>query len=233
MTQIRCIDFETTGLPESERPVAICQIGWCDIVISGGAVRVHSPTSFLCNPGHEIPPETRAVHHISDADVAGEIPPKEGLKRLVGEPPNYFAAHNAKFEQHFFSGGTVPWICTYKVALRLWPDAPSHTNQVLRYYLGLELPNDLAMPPHQAGPDTYVTAHILGKMIETGKASLEDMTRWSSGPALLPKIPFGKHRGAKWEDVPSDYLDWIVTKSDLDGDIKANAAYHLKKLRAA
>lgn len=233
MTRIRCIDFETTGLPESERPVAICQIGWCDIDAFDGAIKVYSPTSFLCDPGHEIPPEARAVHHISDADVAGELSPEEGLKRLLQNPPDYFAAHNAKFEQHFFSDHTVPWICTYKVALRFWPDAPAHTNQVLRYYLDLELPDSLAMPPHQAGPDAYVTAHILQTMIETGRASLEDMARWSSGPALLPKIPFGKHRGAKWEDVPTDYLDWIVSKSDLDGDIKANASHHLKKRRGA
>ncbi len=233
MTLIRCIDFETTGLPESDRPVAICQIGWCDIEILDGGITVHPPNSFLCNPGHEIPPEARAVHHISDADVAGELSPDQGLKRLSADWPNYFAAHNAKFEQHFFGGGTVPWICTYKVALRIWPDAPRHTNQVLRYFLDIDLPDALAMPPHQAGPDAFVTAHVLRKIIESGEASLEDMVRWSAGPALLPRIPFGKHRGAKWEDVPSDYLDWIVNKSDLDGDVKANASHHLKKRSAS
>lgn len=232
MILIRCIDFETTGLPDADEPTAICQIGWCDVEIDS-EITVCPPHSFLCDPGHEIPAVARAVHHISDADVGGELAPVDGLKRILIDPPHYFVAHNAKFEQAFFNGGSIPWICTYKVALRLWPDAPAHSNQVLRYHLGLELRDDLAMPPHRAGPDAYVTAHILKKMLETDGASLETMEHWSSGPALLPKVTFGKHRGSKWEDVPSDYLYWIATKSDLDDDTKANARHHLKKRGAA
>lgn len=238
---IRVIDFECTGL---EPPAAaICEIGWCDV-----AVRVADPTtglmqptigdpmSFLVNPGHPMPPEARAVHHISDADIefqAAYQSPAEGLRALVeGQKPDYFVAHYAKYEQQFFDGAGIPFICTYKVALRFWPDAPAHSNQVLRYWLpGLHDAIDcleLAAPPHRAAPDAYVTAHILAHMILEGKADLETMARWSAGPPLLPKITFGKHFGKKWEDVPTDYLDWIVFKSDMDGDIKANAKHHLK-----
>jgi exodeoxyribonuclease X len=41
-------------------------------------------------------------------------------------------------------------------------------------------------------------------------------------------VNFGKHKGAKWDDVPLDYLSWIVDKSDMDRDIKANAKHWLK-----
>jgi exodeoxyribonuclease X len=37
-------------------------------------------------------------------------------------------------ERHF---GDAIWVCTYKCALRIWPDLPSHGNQALRYHLGL------------------------------------------------------------------------------------------------
>ena len=48
-----------------------------------------------------------------------------------------------------------------------------HSNQVLRYWLGLRLDADLAMPPHRAGPDAYVTAHLLLRMMAL--ASVEQM----------------------------------------------------------
>lgn len=230
---IRVLDFETTGLPETEGS-AICEIGYCDVVrsTSESEWRVCQPWSALCNPGCPIPPEIRAVHHISDADVANADPARHYLGVLRDGDPAAFAAHIAKFEQHFFQGGTIPWICTHKVACRLWPDAPSLSNQVLRYWLGLELPDEQAMPPHRAGPDAFVTAHILAKVLNLGTATVDDMIRWSSGPPLLPKVMFGKHRGAKWDDVPTDYLDWLANKSDMDNDIKANARHHLKR-RAA
>lgn len=232
----RCIDFETTGLPEDEGGAAICEIGWCDVVIheTGMPAEIGSPRAVLCNPGRPIPPVARAVHHISDIDLDSAPPPAEALRALADGPPTYFVAHNAKFEQAFFDGGDVPWICTYKVAVRLWPESPTHSNQVLRYWLGLDIADQsAAMPPHRAGPDAYVTAHILARAIENTVVSVADMVRWSSGPALLPRVTFGKHRGAKWEDVPADYLEWVANKSDLDADTKANARYHLKKRATA
>lgn len=232
---VRCIDFETTGMPDSEG-AAICEVGWCDIEVgeSGEDSRplkmaIGKPVSMFCNPGRPIPPEARAVHHISDKDVHGAAQPSEGLRRLREGAPAYYVAHNAKFEQAFFPDATTPWVCTYKAALRFWPDAPAHSVQVLRYWLELILGDEAtAMPPHRAGPDAYVTAHLFARMLSEGSATIEDMVRWSSGPALLPKVTFGKHRGARWEDVPTDYLEWVINKTDMDGDIKANARHHLK-----
>ena len=233
---LRCIDFETTGLPDAKDGAATCEIGWRDIEATVGTPElgppwacVRSGDSFLVNPGRPIPPEARAVHQIGDEDVLGVAAPADGLRNLNEGAPEYFVAHNAKFEQAFFDSGATPWICTYKVALRLWPEAPSHGNQVLRYWLGLAIGDpDRAMPPHRAGPDAYITAHILAHALHQGRASIDDMARWSSGPPLLPRIMFGKHRGARWEDIPPDYLAWIVDKSDMDADIKANARHHLK-----
>lgn len=227
---IRVVDFETTGMPEDDG-AAICEIGWCDVDLDRASIL--PPESVLVDPGIKMPAQAQAVHHISDEDLAGAIPCDVGLHKLTIGEPEYFVAHNAKFEQAFFAGAGIPWICTYKVALRLWPEAPSHSNQVLRYWLGLVVDPELAMPPHRAGPDAYVTAHILLRAFETGKATLDDMARWSSGPPLLPRVTFGKHRGADWDDVPADYLEWIVFKSEMDNDIKANARHHLKKRSAS
>lgn len=225
MTTIRSIDFETTGIPNETDPQAIVEIGWQDIEFDGmgwAGLIPDGRSSFLCNPERPIPHEAMAVHHITDdmvADASGNV-------GLIGTP-DYFCAHNADYERQFYDPG-VPYICTYKVALRLWPDAPSHGLQFLRYHLNLPVEAAAAFPPHRAGPDAYLGAVLMVRIIEEGRASLEEMVRWSSGPALLPRVTFGKHRGAKWEDVPTDYLDWLANKSDMDRDVKANARHHLK-----
>lgn len=229
MTVIRCIDFETTGLPTEADKHAVVEIGACDVIIGmAGAPHLLSTVfSALCDPGRAIPHEAMAVHHITDSMVLGAT----GSLSDLGTP-DFFAAHNADYERQFIETD-VPFICTYKVALRLWPDAPSHGLQFLRYELGLDVDPAQAAPPHRAGPDAYLGAALMKHILDANRATLDDMVRWSNGPALLPRIPFGKHRGAKWEDVPRDYLDWIVNKSDLDRDAKANAKHHLKLRDAA
>jgi exodeoxyribonuclease X len=236
---LRIIDFETTGIPvEGEPPHAVCEVGWADVVIGDDGQLGPEPVRFvgsrLCDPGRPMRVEALAIHHISDAMIAvgGEAgtkasPPTLAFRRLMEDSPAYFVAHNADFERAVFAGGGTPWLCTYKAALRAWPDAPGHSNQMLRYWLGLDLDARYAMPPHRAGPDAFVTAHILIELLRAG-TKIEDMARWSSGPALLPRITFGKHKGAKWGDVPADYLQWIVIRSDMDRDAKANAKHELK-----
>lgn len=236
---IRCLDFETTGIPNDDDPHAVCEIGWCDIEVSVGdpvtdavVTSFGPPQTILTNPGRPMPVEARAIHHISDADVLGAPSPDVAFLRLGKPPADYLAAHNVEFERKFYGNGLVPWLCSYKTALRLWPDAPSHSLQVLRYWLGLEVDFDTAMPPHRAGPDAYVGAALLCRVIETAAKSgvdIETLARWSSGPALLPRVPFGKHRGKRWEEVPADYLEWVIGQKDMDSDVKANARHHMKQ----
>ncbi|MFC5385144.1 exonuclease domain-containing protein [Aquamicrobium segne] len=225
--KIRVIDFETTGLPEDQTK-AICEIGWTDVTDDW---KVDGPHAMLVNPGHPIPAVTRAIHHISDADVANAISPDVACAKLMDgmEPGDVFAAHNAKFEQAFFGGGQHSWICTLQCARHLFPDAPGHSNQVLRYHLGIDDEDDFdvaaSMPPHRAGPDTLVTAFILRRLIfASSVAQLVDLT---TAPVVLQTITFGKHRGMRWADLPRDYLKWIAFKSELGPDEKHTARHIL------
>lgn len=225
---IRVIDFETTGIPTHDERHAICEAGWCDI--RDGVV--NEPHSMLTNPGRPIPPVAMAVHHITDVMVADAPPPDVACRTLGEGNPHLYAAHNADFDRQFFGGG--PFICSYKIALRFWPEAEKHSNQFLRYFLGLELDPAKAEPPHRAGADAYVTTHIVVQIMEMAGlrgVTTDTLVKWSTGPALLPRCPIGQHRGKPWDEVPTSFLQWMVGKEGMERDLKANARHQLK-LRA-
>lgn len=223
MTLVRVVDLETSGMKPPE--AGIVEVGWCDV--SDGHIWLAGTGSSLVNPGHLIPPEAMAVHHIRNEDVV-TAPPADVVLAQLFSGADIFAAHSAAFEQQFFSGGGKPWICTLKAARRVWPEAPGHSNQVLRYWLGLCVSDSAAMPPHRAQPDAYVTAWILHSLLKTG-ATLDQMVQWTKEPSLLPRVTFGKHLGKPWAELPRDYLQWLADKSEMDDDTKFTARHYLQK----
>jgi exodeoxyribonuclease X len=231
MALIRAVDIETTGLAP---PAEIIEVGRCDLRSEGAGWSISPPEGRLYRPLHGIPPETMAVHHITMREVqTAEVCTPAHLRSAMLTPdrPDVLAAHNCAFERSFIDEAAtdgLPWICTLKCALRLWPDAPGHSNQVLRYWR--EHWHDdgegLAMPPHRAAPDAFVTAHLLWDMLE--EVSVEQLIAWTAEPKLLPKVPFGKHRGAAWADVSTDYLEWMLRQTDMDNDVIWNAKRELE-----
>jgi exodeoxyribonuclease X len=224
---VRVIDFETTGMPPE---ADVIEAAYVDVVgeiadPATGLMQWHANArgwTALVRPTRPIEVEARAAHHLSEAEVAAGIPWNSASATLLGigtidGPPDAFCAHNAEFEKQLFNPEGSRWICTYKAALRLWPDSPRHSNQVLRYFLGIDLGAE-AMPPHRALPDCWVTAHILMKALE--QASIEDLAAWTDEPPYLTKITFGKHRGKLFSEAPRDYLAWCL-RQDMDPGVIA------------
>lgn len=214
---IRVVDLETNGGSSGGE---IIEVGVVDVSVGDKGPEVGMPRSRLFQPRRPFDPETCAIHHIT----AETIPPNAGycsdeaLHQALSAPvaADLYAAHYCAFERSFINdrvAGDATWICTYKTALRLWPEAPRHSNQVLRYWRGLQLNSELAMPPHRAAPDAYVTAHLLVQMLAV--ATMEDLVRWSEEPDWRPTPDFGKHKGRPWGDIPADYLEWLTRQPDL------------------
>jgi exodeoxyribonuclease X len=224
--RITSVDFETSGIPEGEvNTHAIVEIGTCSLFARPGGFAIADPDhkSVLCDPGRPIDHAAMATHHITDEMVRGAT----GNVSFIREA-DYYCAHNADFEKQFWKP-EKPLICTWKVALRLWPEESSHKLQFLRYRLGLPADPELASPPHRAGPDAYVCALLMERMIQENRCTIEDMVRWSSGPGLLTIVNFGKHKGERWEKLPDGYLNWILDSDTTDKNLKANALFRLKQ----
>lgn len=224
---LRALDFETTGFPPD---AGIVEIGWTDVENNGEAIGCWQ--SEIVDPGMPIEYGAMAIHHIIEEDIKGRRKPHDVLKEI--EPGvDVFVAHNAKFEQEFFKT-QVPWICTYKLALRIVPNAPNHQNQTLRYFLKTPVNKDTCQPAHRAGPDSYVTAHTIGKFLRdlSTKISIETMIKWSSEPPLFPTCPIGaKFRGKPWAEVEMGFLMWCLKQPDMDHDIKWNVEREVKRRR--
>lgn len=226
MTIIRVIDFETTG---QEPPAEVCEVGICDLHLE--EKRIEEPRSWLCGV-KEMPPEVRAIHHISLAECEGREPYNQEIMMEAAVGLSAIAAHNLEFEGKFFTPER-PAICTYKAALRVWPDAPSHSNGALRYWLqdqGLvTLDHALTQPAHRAGPDAYVTAHILLALFNAGHTGRE-MIAWTKEPRLLPTCPIGQQwRGKKWAEIDAGFLNWMLRQDSMEPDLKWNARRELDR----
>jgi len=239
--KIRCIDVETTGVPsDTERGHRLVEVGWTDL--TDGEMKIGEEgryfNSELVDPGIPIPVIARAVHHISDDDVEGCINPTEACVMLADGDHEYICAHNIDFEKQFVGAGDRKWICTYKTALRIWPDAPGHKLAELMYFLELDKEPgfDKAIVPylHRAGPDSYVCALLLRKILSmqgVGYKDFADLLKWSSGPALVHMCFMKKHKGKPWSQVVVDDPDYMICipGSDVNAkDIRATVRYWLR-----
>jgi exodeoxyribonuclease X len=238
---IRVIDLETSGRDAASG--GIVEIGWQDVARrpDGSWALAGSPGACLTHPGGPITPQTMAIHHITDDDVR-DAPPFADMAPDILHPaphpgagPLALAAHRATFEQGWIRGCLPPaltiglrWICTYKCALRLWPEEPGHSNQGLRHSrrpAGLD--RALGDPPHRAGPDAYVTAHHLRDMLAV--TPVEHLLRWSREPALLSRVPHGPLRGRQIRNLATGDLDRLLAEDRRRGP---DLAFSLRTERA-
>lgn len=223
------VDTETTGVDAAQ-----CELVEVAAVDHSGQVAYSS----LVKPNGAIPIGAMAIHHITDdmvedAPTAAEI--ESPLKSvLFGKT---LVAHNAQYDSKVLEryGITNPpwnWICTWRLANHMWPDAPGYKNQELRYWLGLYEIDTQGLPPHRAAADAIVTSMIFRKLYDhfvtrwtavdaTADCTAADLIAFAARPIYIRKMPFGKHKGELIEDVPHDYLMWMIRKiPDLSDDLR-------------
>jgi exodeoxyribonuclease X len=238
------LDCETTGLrPEAGH--AVVELAAVALTFNSGDWRLGLfPFSTLVAPGRRISPEAAAVHHLRDIDLC--TAPK--LPLALDQMLHHFgasrgtrlviAAHNAAFDRGFLDSfhdhfGAAQWLCTYRLACHLYPNAPSHSNQVLRYFLSLDtkvrasLPG-LSLSAHRALYDAITTACLLKHML--CNRTLGDLLILQDQPVLQRVVRFGKYRGQEWAAVPRDYLQYIMRQNGpggFDADVMHTANYYL------
>jgi DNA polymerase III epsilon subunit-like protein len=223
------LDTETTGAGPDDR---LCQIAFK----TGQGTIVNE----LFNPGKPIAIEAMAVHHITN-EMVKDKPPFRGsaayqkLVELVSDQNNAIVAHNAKFDIGMLRNeGISPSkaICTLKLARFLDKDGviPQYSLQYLRYYLDLRV----EATAHDAFGDILVLERLFKRIYTRFKKDgfenpTEEMLRISNSPILIARMPFGKHKGTLFKDVPPDYLEWLQG-TELDEDMEYTVRHHLGRI---
>lgn len=233
MTQLlRVVDTETTGLDTAKDK--ICQIATLDLLVDGKDIKRGESWSSYFNPEIPIPAIASAIHDITDKTVKDapliSVMLPQIRQYLQRGDPAALVAHNAGYDHAMIGDtGKVPWIDTWKVAVILWPDAPSHKNTVLRYWLNLWIGDDLSKA-HNAAVDVIITGALVRRMLARG-ATIEEMIDVSGRPVHLPRLHFGEHRGKPIAEVPSDYLQWILREGTFEDNVRYTAQQELQQRR--
>ena len=238
--RVTVLDTETTGTDPEVGSV---------VEIAGVDLETGRWHQSLVQPEHPISFGAMATHLITEEMVASASP----LDYFLGTEDIYSApvlvAHNAAFDRSFLPGigDDVKWICTYRCALHLMPDAESHRNIALCLEAGLDIfdapdiPGDPgASMPHRALFDAWATRkllqHLMGilqdQRTQANRATehevIDRLVSLTVEPVLLKKVRFGKHSGQEWSEVPTTYLNWILGQ-DFDEDVRHTADYWLRK----
>ncbi len=201
-------DTETTGLrPEKDRIIEIA------------AFNPLTGKSFvsLVNPECSIPPETSAIHNITD-EMVRDAPLFGSVAKEFSDfcgPDAILIAHNGDafdrpFLQEEFKRAQAPFpawrfIDSLKWARKYRSDLPRHALQFLREVYGIQ-----ANQAHRALDDVIVLHRVFSAMIDDLPLDivLELMLKKSQAAT---RMPFGKHQGKPLADVPKEYVKWLQT----------------------
>lgn len=209
------IDTETTGL---DSPIRAVEVAWLHV---GDKMEVLDTFVTKVNPGRPITVGASEIHGIYEQDVA-QCPT---VDQVVSALPKPFVAigHNVAFDLRVLAEH-IEWngdICTLALARRWLPNAPNHKLPTLKEYLGLS-----EQKSHSALGDCFTALEVLKVCADKAGRDLKGLLELESIPKMLPKMPFGMHKGKPFHEVPASYREWLLGKGDLHKDLE----YTLKKL---
>jgi exodeoxyribonuclease X len=222
MRQVIVIDTETTGFEAATNSLvefaAVIDEHWYHSL-----VKPTTPISFGAMATHHITPDMVEDAPSLDDVISNFVSPEDDV---------VLVAHNAGFDMSFMPEWlrAKEWICTWRCALHIYPDAESHSNQSLRYELGLDvsdLPPEAGGMAHRALYDAWVTAKLYARIVADSGKSVEELVELTKAPVLQKKVRFGKHANQLWSEVPKDYLRWVL-RQDFDRDVLHTAEFHLR-----
>ncbi len=219
-------DTETTGISaDSERIIEIAAYD---------PERDRTMCQFV-NPGRSIPPDSTAIHHITD-EMVKDAPPwadigQQFIEFCEGETV-LIAHNNDGFDVHFLrqeygrNNMEMPawkFLDSLKWARRYRPDLPNHKLQFLREIYGI-----VANQAHRALDDVKVLAEVFYAMVDD--LTIDQIYELMYKPRIIKHMPFGKHRGVALQDLPKDYLIWLTGTGALDKPENASLKMTLAQL---
>ena len=211
-----CIfDSETTGMKEPQ----LVEAAWLKL---SDIKNLPVAAEFIqrYQPSKPIELGALATSHILDEELADCPPHSEfSLPNWV----EYLIGHNIDYDWGVIGKPDVKRICTRALSTRLWPEADSHSQSAMIYlHCRADAPG-LLRNAHAALDDVKNCRLLLLKILDAlatqlGRPVYSWQELWEiSEDARVPTIiTFGKHKGAKFADLPQEYRRWLLNQPDLD-----------------
>ena len=214
------LDTETTGTNVREDQVIELAILRFDYDTSSGAVlRITDVYSGLEDPGRPIPPESTAIHGITDAMVEGQALDEARVAGIVAGA-TLVIAHNAAFDRPFMEARmplfeSLPWGCSF--AQIPWQDEGFRGTKL--EYLGISC--GFFYDAHRSETDCRALLEVLRRPLpKTGRIALQclldtaaepALRLWATGSAFETKDVL-RERGYRW-DAAKRCWNRVVAKS--------------------
>jgi DNA polymerase-3 subunit epsilon len=207
VSQAAVLDTETTGLdPASDKIIELALVKFEYSRATGEVGRVLEVYDGLEDPGMPIPPESTALHGITDEMVRGRRLDEAAIERLL-DGVGLVIAHNAAFDRPFVErrlrgSDSLAWGCSLREVP--WEEAGIGSGKLeyLAYRYGF------FFDAHRAAIDCRAVLEVLRRPFgETGTSVLKvllDSARepslriWATGSRIETKDVL-KARGYRWE----------------------------------
>ena len=216
------LDTEThtlNGLP--------IEIAYAPVEVHAGKLSLDKSQLFdqLYQVNQPISYAAMAVHHILESDLVDQ--PLYTSFELPADT-TYIIGHNVNYDMAAIARCGVETqdikaICTLALARKVWPQADAHNISALIYLIskGSDRARELLKGAHRADADIILTANILMHIVHhLNIHNIDDLYLASEQARIPTKINFGKHKGSLIQDLPHDYINWLLRQDDLDPYLK-------------
>lgn len=201
------IDTETTGMSrENDQIIELALVRFEYATETGEIARIADVYSGLEDPGRPIPPESTAIHGITDAMVAGKALDEARIASVMRDT-TLVVAHNATFDRPFVEArlpmfAALPWGCS----LEQVPWAEEGFRGAKLEYLGWA--SGFFYDAHRSETDCRALLELLRRPLpKSGRTALKRLLEAAAEPALrlwATGSPFEtkdllRERGYRWD----------------------------------
>lgn len=208
-------DTETTGLGSDRAAV---EVGL--IEIAPDTLEILGEMSSIVNPLKPIDPRAAAIHGISDEEAAKHPTLPEYIQNTLGGPLEgeiTLIAYNVRFDLPLLRpfGNITATLDVLAMARRLVQGVPNYKLQTLKSHYSL--PDNEA---HRALGDCRTTLQLFRILVPLSGRSLQ--MHCTPSFQMVHTCPWGLHAGKALHKVPISYRAWMLTRTDLDPDLRTS-----------
>lgn len=221
------VDTETTGTdPSRDKVIELAVVVFEYCADTGEIGRVLDTYDGLEDPGFPIPPESTAIHGITDDMVAGQRLDDERVAGML-KAAGLVIAHNARFDRGFLEPrlpvfASLPWACSWQEVP--WSEAGIESSKLeyLAYRYGFFFEG------HRAEIDCLALLEVLGRPFGDTrgtalKALLESARKpsfrlWANNSPFESKDAL-KQRGYRWVPDKRTWAGDFSSREEVDAEL--------------